>query len=90
MGTTACMRGSFPKLADDVHTQTACCWLRSHVEEDRGRASPCACVAHSHVERGASVQGRLFSVPGLLADEALGYEYQDCSMMIFRLAPQGA
>lgn len=35
------------------------------------------------------VQGRLFSVPGLLADEALGREYQDCSMIIFRLAPQG-
>lgn len=36
-----------------------------------------------------SVQGRRFSLPGLLADEDLADAFPDATLCIFRLAPQG-
>eukprot|EP00892_Ulva_mutabilis_P010590 jgi/Ulvmu1/7903/UM004_0135.1 len=54
-------------------------------------AADCRLMTYETVQQSQQfwIKGRLFSVSGLLADEELGREYEDCSMMIFRLAPQG-
>ena len=48
-------------------------------------------VLHMHRDHRVwwDVQGRRFSVPGLLASEELAESFDKAAILIFRLAPQG-